>query len=715
MAQAVQAGDSVRVTGQIYKREIKSDYQALYLRNTSVEIREQTLKESKFIIYDKSMEKVETGKLISAKGKISFYESARNPGNFDQKLYYERQGIHACLWTEKTVTAGGSTWKLMESLADFRRHWKEMLFKVLGERQGAVLCGIMLGDKTDIEPEVKELYQVNGVGHILAISGLHLSFIGIGMYTILRRITGSCTAGGIAGICFLVLYILMAGVTVSAVRAAVMFMFRVGADMSGRHYDAPTALAFAALTVLLWRPLYIGDGGFWLSFGAVAGVIAILPLFRGRFRGRVYEGICAGISIQLAIFPVLLYYFFEFPLYALLLNIVIIPLMTVLLSLGITGSAAAVVLHCPGTAILSGCKIILQFYEWVCRLAAEFPAARVITGRPPVASIVFYYLVLCGIVHIWSRKKSKKQGTGNGKRIARNVILSVFIGTTAFLALLLPNQLQNRGGLTVTMLDVGQGDGIFLKSPEGVTYFVDGGSSDIKQAGKYRIEPFLKVQGVGVLDYIFISHGDSDHLSAVREMIARGSMGIRIKHIVLPIQKTWDDNLRTLAKEAEESGVKVLVMEQGQKIQDNKLAIRCLYPGRSYEGESGNPASMVLAVSFGQFDMLFTGDVEGEGEKELEEILNKEGKASRFDILKVAHHGSKNSTSDTFLNAAEPSYAFISAGQNSRYGHPHKETIERLKEKNCRIYSTAESGAVTVNTNGSSMHISTFLSGKQLN
>lgn len=707
LVKTARAGDPCRVTGQVYKKEIKSDYQLLYLRENSIEIRKQRLTESKLIIYDKSMKEIKTGNTIYTEGKIDFYEKARNPGNFDQELYYAKMGIYAGVWTENISVAKESTWRLLEGLSRFRQRWKETLYKVLGEKQGAVLCGIMLGDKTGIDPELKERYQLNGIGHILAISGLHLSFIGIGMYTLLRRLTGSYIAGGTGGIAFLILYILMVGVTVSAVRAAVMFLFRVGADISGRHYDGATAFTFAAAVVLLWRPLYIWDGGFWLSFGAVGGVLAVLPLLQKLSRRNRWQGICAGISIQAAVFPVLLYYFFEFPLYALLLNVMVIPLMTVLLSLGIAGSAAVFFAGLPGELILGACQIILTWYEWLCRFAAKLPAARIITGKPPFLSLVFYYASLSGILLVWYCRKSKK--------IARYMFFTVFMGASAFLILLLPNRMEDRGKLTVTMLDVGQGDGIFIKGPGGQTYFIDGGSSDINQAGKYKIEPFLKSKGVGELDYVFISHGDSDHISGISEMLDRRDLGIRIKHVVMPARKTWDENLMELAAKADRNKAKVLIMEQGQQIQEGELKFQCLYPGGSYEGEPGNAASMVLWISFGQFDMLCTGDVEGEGETTLEEILKGREKTEKLEILKVAHHGSKNSTSEAFLDAANPLYAFISAGQNSRYGHPHKETLERLERKGCGIYTTAEKGAVTVNTDGSRMHISTFVSGKWLN
>ena len=157
-------------------------------------------------------------------------------------------------------------------MENIRVHCRNTLLSEAGEKNGSILSTILLGEKSQMDPEIKKLYQVNGIGHILAISGLHLSVIGIGIYQLLRKLTGSYTIGGIGGIFFFFLYVLMIGVTVSVIRAGIMYLFRVGAEIAGRHYDSVTALSVAAAVVLIWRPLSIYDGAFWLSFFAVFAV-----------------------------------------------------------------------------------------------------------------------------------------------------------------------------------------------------------------------------------------------------------------------------------------------------------------------------------------------------------------------------------------------------------------------------------------------------------
>ncbi len=684
----VEEGEAITFTGRLYQREIKDKYQILYLKDNSVEYQGQSLHESKMIVYDEKKIDIHIGEKIRGYGKAAFFEPAYNPGNFNQKLYYQKQDIHVSVWTDKLEITDVSVDRFREGLYRFQTRWKEALVRYMGEKNGNVLAAMILGEKGSMDTDLKELYQKNGIGHVLAISGIHLSFIGIGIYKFLRKFTGSYPIGGIFGILFLMLYILMIGLTVSAVRALIMFLFRAGADMAGRHYDAPTALSVAAVVVLLWRPLSLYDGGFWLSFGAVLAILVMAPVVqRGsnskRWQG-LSQGLMAGIGMNLMLLPILLYYFFEFPFYSFLLNLFVIPLMSVLLFLGIAGSLFSLCFSPLAGICFWICGGILRLYKTSCQLALYLPGARFVAGRPEIWQILVYYGIL-SIVLLCLRKR--------GRRIEVALILGI-AGI-----MILTNHWGERGTLTTVALDVGQGDGIFMRGPKGGTYLVDGGSSDVNKVGRYRIEPFLKSQGVGALDYVLISHGDSDHINGVEELIERQDMGVKIGTLVLPVPEVWDEELTGLAEKAKGYGIRVVVIKPGQSIKEGDMAITCIQPG-NMGTESGNASSMVLAVQYEEFDMLLTGDVEGEGEEQLTEKLEEQYRDCSWEILKVAHHGSKNSSSEEFLRQVSPVYALISAGRENRYGHPHQETIERLADAGSKICSTQENGALIMEVKG---------------
>ena len=201
-----QAGKEVQITGQVYQIEVRESYQILYL------------------VYDDAKQPVQIGNKVNVKGELSLFEEARNPGNFDQKFYYEKQKIGAFLWAEALRVTDRESNPLKQGLYELRQKWKRILIDAAGEEDGGALAAILLGEKQGMDREIRELYQVNGIAHVLAVSGLHLSFLGVGVYHLLRRIKGSYTVGGLAGILFLSAYILMIGMTVSAFRAMVMFL-----------------------------------------------------------------------------------------------------------------------------------------------------------------------------------------------------------------------------------------------------------------------------------------------------------------------------------------------------------------------------------------------------------------------------------------------------------------------------------------------------------
>lgn len=687
-------GKQVGVSGQIYRKEKSSNGQILYLKDARILHRNHRIKNIKITVYDKTMMKTALGNKISAVGVVRFFDVPRNFGNYDQKFYYEKQGISLSVFSTKVKMLSEETWAVREGLLKFREKCHQIVCDILGKEKGGMISGILLGEKSEMSPKWKEMYQVNGIGHILAISGLHLSFIGNLLYKGLRKMGFSYKISGGAVSVFLILYTVMTGAGVSTLRALIMFLIKIGADITGRVYDLPTSLSVAAAVIICRSPQYFFDAGFLLSFGAVFGIVLLKPILEKLFpcEKKWAEGICFSVAIQLFLFPVTLYFFFEVPTYALLLNIFVIPLMPFLLGMALFGVAICLIFQPLGVWILKGSGFFLTLYNHLCELAMELPHPRIVLGKPKWWQVVVCYLLLLLFVLYMQRKKEKVE-----KRCRKAVIFfSIFLFTV-------PNNLA-RGELEITMLDVGQGDGIFLCGPEKVTYLIDGGSSDVKQVGKYRIEPFLKAKGVETVDYVFVSHGDLDHLSGIDEMLARQKTGITIKNLVLPAKKVWDKTLTKLANKAIRFGTKVFVLQKGQQLTEGDMKIQCIFPSDTYEGEVGNASSMVLSLQYGEFDALFTGDVEGEGEKELEEEIS-----GRYDVLKVAHHGSKNSTKEEILDKLQAKIGLISSGRKNSYGHPHKELLDRLEKANISAYGTKENGGVTVKTDGRKMEIECHL------
>lgn len=283
----------------------------------------------------------------------------------------------------------------------------------------------------------------------------------------------------------------------------------------------------------------------------------------------------------------------------------------------------------------------------------------------------------------------------------RRIIFSVLIISSLVFIL----SIHFRNELEITFMDVSQGDGILIRTVSGTSFLIDGGSSDVNQVGIYRIAPFLKASGISDIKGIFITHMDSDHISGIKEILnPANKLGIRVENLILPDICDKETAFEEIIALAKLSDVTVMYMKSGDIYTEDEVSLNCLHPTANYEYESSNEYSLVLSLQFKNFDMLFTGDIEEDGEDALIDTITH-----TYEVLKVAHHGSKNSTQDLLLEKTDPDIAIISCGKNNRYGHPHKELLERLKDYAIITYNTSICGAITIKTDGEKFNVSTYL------
>lgn len=265
--------------------------------------------------------------------------------------------------------------------------------------------------------------------------------------------------------------------------------------------------------------------------------------------------------------------------------------------------------------------------------------------------------------------------------------------------------------LKISFLDVGQGDGIVMELPYGKAVMVDGGSSDVPGIGEYRLLPFLKFERIQRIACAVLTHMDKDHINGIQELLEmeqQNGCRIQIENLAVPAvfreQSTW----KKIEKAALEKEIGILYLKAGDMFEISGVQFLCMHPSEEFMDSSENAASLVMKVVYGEFDALLTGDLEGRGEETLRKVYEEE--LREMDLLKVAHHGSKNSSMEAFLNICRPEISIISCGEGNRYGHPHKELLERLERTESRIFITRDSGAVTVITDGKQMRVLEYLS-----
>lgn len=625
------------------------------------------------------------GSFALFEGKFYAFPRATNPGQFDSAAYYQILGQQGRLMKASLLATDGTENVFRETLSQIRSFLSLLLRACCPEREAGILGAMLLGEKGLLDEEIKGLYQQNGIVHILAISGLHLSLLGMGFYKLLRRIRMPIAVDITLTIALMYAYGVMTGMGVSILRAFVMFGLKLFAELIRRSYDLLTAMTVAALLILVQQPLYLSHSGFLFSFGAVCG-IGFLPVASVHVSSwkKPAKALFSGLWVSLATLPVHLFFYYAFPPWSVLLNLLVIPCMGIVLLSGVAVLAAGMFALPLGKLAAFPGILVLALYEKCCQIGMILPGRQWITGRPALWQALFFPAALIGLALL-------------GKRLRR---WQFFLGiaVAAFVLTFRPPE-----GVELSFLDVGQGDCIYLQGG-GKRILIDGGSSDVSDVGKYRIAPFLKYRGAGRLDAVFVTHPDSDHENGIRGLLeAYEENGIRIGALVLPdvSPESRNDNYRTLEALAAKKGVPVQYIAAGDSLRLGKVMLTCLHPERGYENQDTNAYSTTLFLQYGAFSALFTGDLEGEGEELVEKRLALKNAlfqagADRLTLLKVAHHGSKNSTDEAFLELLRPRLALISAGAGNSYGHPHQETLKRLAAAGSSVCQTKDRGAVTL-------------------
>ena len=712
-------GMSVTVQGQIYRKEVKNQQAVYYLKNAIINFDEGSLNNTSVILYLNS-DNIPNYSKIKADGQVEVFKTASNEGGFDAKAYYNSLGLVCKITGQEANTIQTKGLAKYDLLYRLSKNLSELYEACLPGEEAGFLASIALGDKSGLNGDLKTLFQEAGLAHVLAVSGLHVSVVCMGLYSFLRKRGISFLTSGVTSGVIALLYGALTGFSVSAVRAVGTFIIYLLAQILGEAYDMLTSLALVAILLLLQNPLYLKNSSFIFSFSAVLGVIffakpmanlfdeyckkqqeekiKIIGLQESHKKGRlqiIKEKVLSNLvfsgMLTAATIPLVGQLFYQVPIYATFLNLFVLPLMPYLLGLGLIGGFCGLVYFPACQLILGICHYIIYLYEMLASLFTSLPFATFITGHHSMVKIVLYYMLLLAIVHGLPSIVLKLRTLKLGKVI---VLQFALIICCSFIYLQ-----PEKTGFEIDVLDVGQGDGIFISTAEGLHVFIDGGSTSSSQVGKYTILPFLKYKGVGYIDYWFISHTDEDHISGLIELI---NMDYDIKNIVVSAKMPDSDNWQSIKTLAKERQINICYMNKGDKVTSQTTELTCLFPDNDYFSEDVNSMCLCLLIKYdadkdGEED--FTGFFGGDVAAEEEELISENNSIEDIDFLKVSHHGSKYSSADSFISSLNPKIAAISCSKTNRYGHPAKEAVERIEKYGCQIYYTMESGRIKITEN----------------
>lgn len=683
------------------------------------------------------------GDYICMSGTVSVPDSAANPGTFDQYIYLRNKGYYLCISNGTIESGNHRPYSIEGFLYGIKNRCTKIIDNSFDSESAGIVKAMLVADKSTLDKNIKKLYSENGIAHIMAISGVHVAIIGMTLYGFLRKLRIGRLISGTFSIAIIILYGIMTGMSSSTERAVIMLILSIAAEYFGRKTDAPTSMGFAMIIMVLGNPYVILDAGFQLSFAAITGVTVVAPQLRKLLRMfkrfikeadekkkqkhkkimslrkmiiKLIDALVVGIASFITTTPVIIYYYYQFPPYSILINLIVIPLVSLIVGgsilvvlTGLFFTGAAVVMTYPVRLILFG-------YKYLCIFASGLPGASVLVGHISIGMVFVYYLSVVLIFAILRMIRIGKTERGGP-------ILYLMLATVLFLTVVYEVYSYDKS-LKIVYMDVGQGDGVLLRTSGHGGILIDGGSSSNKRVGEYVMVPVLKYYGVSEVEYAFVSHGDADHVSGLEYLLNEEQSGVHVVNLVLP-EYGDQDALQELKSEATANNVNIIYMKPGDNITYNHqhaetINIECLYPDE--EAGQGvldtNNLSMILKTTItwdvreadienlnkssdsdASLSLLFVGDAGIAAEKRLIELYEKNslGEISdsiACDILKVGHHGSRNSSGSDFLKRVSAMYGIISCGKDNRYGHPHAETLERLKMADTKYMTTKEHGAI---------------------
>ena len=669
---------------------IKGDYRIAF------DVRQLAVGDTVHAVSGKALIRFQAGTTVPAyrdwmRLQVQLYRPSqpRNPGAFDYRAFLQRRGLDAL----GTVRKQSQILAHREGADDW---WARVILPVRGVIRGAIeqnlsggpaglLKGVLLGAKKAVPEEVKTAFTQTGVNHVLAVSGLHVGLIAGAVFFMLKMLgIGRGITAGLT-ICALVFYALITGLPPSVVRAATMGCVALLGIVGQRDIDGGNILGIAGLGLLIVRPQDLFDVGFQLSFVATGGILALyrplrdlLPGERGWCNTWITGPLAVSLAAQVTTLPFVVSYFGLVSVVGLLANLIVVPLVGMGVGLGLLTVLAyaawpplATVLNAANWLVLNGA---IGIADWMAR--PHWAAVEV--ARPPW----FVFGVYLSLLPLILPQVRRVCG-------AYCLILALVLANVG----VWKNTLLSGSALEVYFLDVGQGDAVFCRYPNGRTLLIDGGiRTQYTDMGERVVLPFLKSQGIGHVDIVVGSHPDADHIGGLISVLEQVSVG----HYIDSGQHVETFTGKRLLEVVKAKGIAYHTVAAG----DSLIGIGglVLHPTSDYVSDSGpapegaNNGSVVIRIAHRGATLLLTGDIE----RETDGDMARWGHRLRADILKAAHHGSRTSSTRAFIERVDPKAVAISCGANNRFGHPSPEVIARYREMGIQVWRTDQSGAIAM-------------------
>lgn len=614
----------------------------------------------------KDSEKFTAGEVIVV-GKLDKLPNFRNPGGFNAKIYNRINFLGGRLLEAKLLSKKKEI-NFRQRLELLQADLCNRITALTGKTEGAILSGMVFGGSSRLSEETRTLFAINGIAHLLSVSGTHIiMFTGL-LMALLQPLPK--TWRKLIIVILLMLYAGLCGLRPPVLRALLMSSVLL---LGGRGAERGRLFCLTAVFLLIYQPLWLLDIGFQLSFGAAAGLLWLFPACK-RWLPQfipdiIKEAMAVTLAAQLAVMPLEIYYFHQVSIISLLSNVLLVPVLETAAQLALAGC----LLPC-GEYFLQAAVWLLKQVLIQAEYLAALPYSTLVIGEMPAYCIIFYYAVIALAADF-----SCLQYLCNRERY---ILISSFI---CIISVIFMYQQLRTLPLRVYFMDVGQGDCTVVITPKQKVVVIDTGGLKNFSTGSRIIVPFLRSLGYNTIDILLLSHYDYDHIGGVPDLLKQ----MQVKRIILPKEFLSEDNkslYRQILLLSNKSQVSEAAIGQIFSL-DNRIKFKII--DVPHDMTMGNEASTLAAIESPYGNLLFTGDLGAEREADLQLV-------EKYTVLKVAHHGSRYSSTDEFLQQVKPKLAVISCGYANRYGHPHEETISRLKWSGCRILRTDEYGCINI-------------------
>ena len=664
------------VKAVILKGPIENEYTYKYI----VKAKTGQLKNKKFIIYiNKNNNKLfKYGDLIKIQGEYSSPQTARNYKGFDYSKYLKTLKIYGIIKIkEVNLLKENDLNFVLISINNLKQKMIDHANKNMPQKTANLLLGLLIGQKDNIQEDIIKSFRTANLSHILAVSGAHTSYIILGLTYIITKSKAPRRIGYIITIIILLLFIIITGASYSVIRACIMSIITISAKLFYKKENFFISICVSLFIILIQNPFAINDIGLKLSFLGTIGIIVfnknITELFiRIKIKENLAKVLSLTFSAQLMIMPITILNFNTFSVTFFISNILASPLLGIIIILGFIGIFVSFVLNPISKILFFILNLFLELLIFISEIVTKIPGSSILVKTPNLVFVITYYILILFINYFFTIKKNpirrfqkkiiKICTIKNIKKIIKIIaIIFLIISFLTMLARVINPTLK------IYFIDVGQGDSTLIITPKGKKILIDGGE------GKNEILlPYLLDRGINKIDYIIISHFDSDHCNGLIEVMEK----IKVGKVIVSKQPEESEEYRNILEIIKRKNIEACVVKAQDRITIEKdLYINILNPAGKLEFKDLNNNAIVAKLIYKNFSMLFTGDIE----KAEENIAQKYKNNLKSTILKVAHHGSKTSTNEEFLKYVEPQIALIGVGENNKFGHPNQQTIEKLK------------------------------------